>query len=182
MDISFNCPHCDQRLAVDESGAGMTVNCPTCNERINIPRGTAPQPPPLSIPTTQRQPQSASGRTGYVDSYLMPGENVVYRTRLHWAVLFPSLAALVLAVWLLFTRNEVLVPTGGLLLVLFAFPLIITALIARATSEFAVTNKRVLIKIGWGTGKGNQDSSTGLSATHRPVYNCPHTSPSRERP
>jgi hypothetical protein len=35
------------------------------------------------------------------------------------------------------------------LLVLFAFPLVITALIARATSEFAVTNKRVLIKIGW---------------------------------
>jgi uncharacterized membrane protein YdbT with pleckstrin-like domain len=56
---------------------------------------------------------------------------------------------LVLAVWLLFTRNEVLVPAGGLLLVLFAFPLVITALIARATSEFAVTNKRVLIKIGW---------------------------------
>jgi uncharacterized membrane protein YdbT with pleckstrin-like domain len=54
-----------------------------------------------------------------------------------------------LAVWLLFTRNEVLVPAGGLLLVLFAFPLVITALIARATSEFAVTNKRVLIKIGW---------------------------------
>jgi uncharacterized membrane protein YdbT with pleckstrin-like domain len=41
------------------------------------------------------------------------------------------------------------VPAGGLLLVLFAFPLVITALIARATSEFAVTNKRVLIKIGW---------------------------------
>lgn len=56
---------------------------------------------------------------------------------------------MVLAVWLLFTRNEVLVPAGGLLLVLFAFPLVITALIARATSEFAVTNKRVLIKIGW---------------------------------
>jgi DNA-directed RNA polymerase subunit RPC12/RpoP len=34
MDISFNCPHCDQHLAADESGAGMTVNCPSCNERI----------------------------------------------------------------------------------------------------------------------------------------------------
>jgi membrane protein YdbS with pleckstrin-like domain len=79
----------------------------------------------------------------------MPGENVVYRTRLHWAVLFPSLAAFVFAVWLLFTRNEVLVPIGGLLLVLLVFPLAITSLIARATSEFAVTNKRVLIKIGW---------------------------------
>jgi len=26
MDISFNCPQCDQHLAVDESAAGMTVN------------------------------------------------------------------------------------------------------------------------------------------------------------
>ncbi len=126
----------------------MTVNCPSCNERIDIPRGTAPPPPP-PIRIAQQETKSASGATSYVDSYLMPGENVVYRTRLHWAVLFPSLAALVLAVWLLFTRNEVLVPTGGLLLVLFAFPLAIAALIARATSEFAVTNKRVLIKIGW---------------------------------
>jgi len=24
MDISFSCPHCDQHLAVDETGAGMT--------------------------------------------------------------------------------------------------------------------------------------------------------------
>src|SRR6266536_1347190 len=132
MDISFNCPHCNQHLAVDKSGAGMTVNCPSCNERIDIPRGTAPPPPP-PIRIAQQETKSASGATSYVDSYLMPGENVVYRTRLHWAVLFPSLAALVLAVWLLFTRNEVLVPTGGLLLVLFAFPLAIAALIARAT-------------------------------------------------
>jgi uncharacterized membrane protein YdbT with pleckstrin-like domain len=51
-----------------------------------------------------------------------------------------------LAVWLLFTR---LAFAGGLLLVLLVFPLAITSLIARATSEFAVTNKRVLIKIGW---------------------------------
>jgi uncharacterized membrane protein YdbT with pleckstrin-like domain len=35
------------------------------------------------------------------------------------------------------------------LLVFLVFPLAITSLIARATSEFAVTNKRVLIKIGW---------------------------------
>jgi hypothetical protein len=147
MDISFNCPHCDQHLAVDESGAGMAVNCPSCNERINIPRGTA-SPPSPPVPATQRVPQPARGATTYVDSYLMPGENVMYRTRLHWAVFFPSLAAFVLAVWLLFTCNEVFVPIGGLLLVLFAFPLAITALIQRATSEFAVTNKRVLIKIG----------------------------------
>jgi hypothetical protein len=50
MDICFNCPHCDQHLTVDESGAGMTVNCPSCNQPIEIPRTAAPtptQPPPV---------------------------------------------------------------------------------------------------------------------------------------
>jgi hypothetical protein len=37
-DITFNCPHCDQHLAVEAAGAGMTVNCPHCNEQIEIPR------------------------------------------------------------------------------------------------------------------------------------------------
>jgi DNA-directed RNA polymerase subunit RPC12/RpoP len=82
MDISFNCPRCNQHLAVDQTGAGMMVNCPNCNERIVIPPGTAPAPP-LPVRVAQRKPQPASGATGYGDSYLMPGENVVYRTQLH---------------------------------------------------------------------------------------------------
>src|SRR5438105_23673 len=116
MDIHFNCPRCNQHLAVDETGAGMTVNCPSCNEKINIPRGTASPPPPPStrIANTPRQPQSVSHETSYVDSYLMPGENVVFRTRLHWAVLFPSLAGLVFSVWLFFTGNNALISVGGL--------------------------------------------------------------------
>src|SRR5262249_51295814 len=43
MDISFSCPHCDQHVAVDKSGAGMTVNCPSCNQQIEIPRSPAPK-------------------------------------------------------------------------------------------------------------------------------------------
>lgn len=36
-DLTFACPHCDQKLAVDESGAGMTVDCPHCKNPIVIP-------------------------------------------------------------------------------------------------------------------------------------------------
>jgi uncharacterized membrane protein YdbT with pleckstrin-like domain len=96
----------------------------------------------------QRKPQPASGATGYVDSYLMPGENVVYRTRLHWAVFFPALAWFILAVGLLLTHNAVLATVGALLLLFAVFPLTITSSIARASSELAVINKRVLIKTG----------------------------------
>jgi hypothetical protein len=37
MDIVFNCPNCDQEMAVDESGAGSQIDCPSCGEPITIP-------------------------------------------------------------------------------------------------------------------------------------------------
>jgi len=37
MDIVFNCPNCDQELAVDQSGAGSEIDCPSCGETITIP-------------------------------------------------------------------------------------------------------------------------------------------------
>ena len=58
---------------------------------------------------------------GYVDSNLMAGEQVVYRARLHWVVFIA-------------VRSFV---------TLFILPLI-----DRWTSEFAVTNRRVMIKVG----------------------------------
>ena len=53
MDIVFNCPNCDQELAVDQSGAGSQIDCPSCGESITIPAGSGkvttgslPAPPP----------------------------------------------------------------------------------------------------------------------------------------
>jgi len=57
----------------------------------------------------------------YVDSNLMKDERVVYRAKLHWIV-FLHLKAL---------------------LTLFIAPLI-----QRSTSEFAVTNRRLIVKLG----------------------------------
>ena len=37
MDVVFNCPKCEQELAVDSSGAGSEINCPSCGEAITIP-------------------------------------------------------------------------------------------------------------------------------------------------
>jgi len=41
MDVIFNCPKCDQELAVDSSGAGTEINCPSCGEAITIPAAEA---------------------------------------------------------------------------------------------------------------------------------------------
>jgi len=38
MDIIFNCPHCEQELAVDSAGAGSEIQCPSCSEKIMIPQ------------------------------------------------------------------------------------------------------------------------------------------------
>jgi DNA-directed RNA polymerase subunit RPC12/RpoP len=55
MDLIFNCPKCDQELAVDASGAGSQIECPSCNETITIPAagspGTRAGAPTDSLPT-----------------------------------------------------------------------------------------------------------------------------------
>lgn len=85
----------------------------------------------------------------YVDANLLEGERVMYRTRLHWKVFIPPLlfAAVIAAplAWLeLADRWNPLawIPVGIVLLWLVA------AFVRRQTSEFVVTNKRVLMKTG----------------------------------
>lgn len=48
-DIYFKCPSCEQRLVVEETGAGSSINCPQCSSAVQIPlqgirlyRGAAP--------------------------------------------------------------------------------------------------------------------------------------------
>jgi uncharacterized membrane protein YdbT with pleckstrin-like domain len=85
----------------------------------------------------------------YIDRHLLEGERIVFRTRLHWLqftgpVLF---AVLVLgpAAWLLArTSSSALaaVPVAVALAVLAA------AYVRQQSSDFAVTNKRVMMKVG----------------------------------
>jgi DNA-directed RNA polymerase subunit RPC12/RpoP len=51
MDIIFNCPKCEQELAVDSSGAGSEITCPSCSEKIVIPANAPAPPAPVSIHT-----------------------------------------------------------------------------------------------------------------------------------
>ncbi len=49
MDLVFNCPNCEQELAVDSTAAGAEFDCPNCKERITVPEAppiTAPAAPP----------------------------------------------------------------------------------------------------------------------------------------
>ncbi|HEV8357788.1 MAG TPA: PH domain-containing protein [Gemmatimonadales bacterium] len=85
----------------------------------------------------------------YVDRHLLSGEAVTYRTRLHWKVyLLPALLTLVvllpLGVWAASSDTKVvaLLPAAAAVVALGL------AWLRRRSSEFAVTNKRVIIKLG----------------------------------
>jgi uncharacterized membrane protein YdbT with pleckstrin-like domain len=84
----------------------------------------------------------------YIDRHLLPGEVVAYRTRLHWKIfvlqVLASLGLVALALWALSADRRVLaIPPIAIALIL-----LFTAWIRRRSSEFAVTNKRVIIKLG----------------------------------
>jgi len=88
----------------------------------------------------------------YVQDNLMPGETVEYEARVHWIVFVP--AAFVFLVALIFfaigfSNAEASFATGIGAFFLFAAGLAaLAAFVRKRSSEFAVTNRRVLIKVG----------------------------------
>lgn len=72
----------------------------------------------------------------YIDDNLMPGETVLYRTQLHWIIF-----TLPIIFWLLTILSILFAP----LAILFTISSMVTFL----TSEFGITNKRVIFKVGF---------------------------------
>jgi uncharacterized membrane protein YdbT with pleckstrin-like domain len=84
---------------------------------------------------------------GYIDKNLMSGERIVYRTKLHWIVFLWPIIFLILAVVFLASGKEIAIL--GALFILIALLSALSAFISFKTSEFGITNKRVLIKVGF---------------------------------
>lgn len=83
---------------------------------------------------------------GYIEDNLMSGERVVYRAKLHWAIFLKPIIFAVIA-FIFFAVKE----TAPIGIVFFLVAIIwgLATFITFKTSEFGVTNKRVLIKVGW---------------------------------
>lgn len=90
---------------------------------------------------------------GYVERHLLPGERVVYRTRLHWVIFAkPALLALVGAaiaglLWYVAAEPPWLWMTGAAVMIVGLLGCLIR-LVELMTSEFAVTTTRLILKIG----------------------------------
>ncbi|MCX7679812.1 MAG: PH domain-containing protein [Spirochaetes bacterium] len=79
----------------------------------------------------------------YIDQNLMPGEQVIYRAKLHWVLFVPGALVFILGLLLLAVSGTV----GGIVIALAVIDLII-AYLNYTKSEMVVTNKRVMIKVG----------------------------------
>jgi hypothetical protein len=81
---------------------------------------------------------------GYINDNLIPSEVVIYRTHLHW-IIFLRPAVLVFLVFFGFT----IFPIIGLLILLLTLLVMAGRLITYFTSEFGITNRRIIIKVGF---------------------------------
>ena len=89
----------------------------------------------------------------YVDEHLLPGERVVYRARQHWSIFGASITLAILAVAVfavlqlldLWPDARLIVPP---LLLAVAAVLAVGPALRYIGSEYAVTDKRVVVKLG----------------------------------
>jgi uncharacterized membrane protein YdbT with pleckstrin-like domain len=84
---------------------------------------------------------------GYIDENLMNGEKVVYRTKLHWIIFLGPIIFIIFAFMFFVIGKEI--AAVGLLFLLIAIVWAVIVFIHFKTSEFGITNKRVLIKVGF---------------------------------
>jgi len=81
----------------------------------------------------------------YIENNLLNGENVLYRGKLHWIVFIWPIIWFIVSLVFFAYRNHI-VGLGALLLAIITG---IAALINYTSSEFGITNKRVVVKIGF---------------------------------
>ncbi len=98
----------------------------------------------------------------YIEDNLNPGESILYATKLHWIVLMRSMvvdaifsgAGIALLVWAVAgkhtERGEAqMIGMVAVAPILFGNLILAIAWIRRNATEMAVTNKRVIIKVGF---------------------------------
>jgi len=115
----------------------------------------------------------------YIDTNLSSGETVLYRTRLHWIAMvshFITAFAVALAgIGLLITSFSKLNTKGGasgelavlgFLLLVAAAVVVVLAFWKRSATEMAVTNKRVLIKVGLLSRRSTQIMLSKIESVH----------------
>jgi hypothetical protein len=82
-----------------------------------------------------------SSGMGYIESSLLPNEKIVYKVKLHWIIFWKSSVVTILGVAFL-----LILPIVGMIVLAIGIIGLIPSVVDYTTSEFGVTNKRVLSK------------------------------------
>ncbi len=87
----------------------------------------------------------------YLDDHLLGGERIVYRARLHWTIFLTAIVVVLLGIglWILLQVLGSAYSYAGLGLAGVGLLLAIGPAVRYLSSEFAVTDKRVLGKVGF---------------------------------
>ena len=90
----------------------------------------------------------------YIEKNLMSGESIIYRSKLHWVIFFwPAfwfVVAVIFSIASVVNTSDIrMVAFFGIPPVLIALVMGISAFITYKSSEFGITNKRVIVKVGF---------------------------------
>jgi len=83
----------------------------------------------------------------YIENSLMNGESVIYSAKLHWVIFLWPAIWLVIALLIFSSGGDAAAAGGGVIVI--AILTGIASFINYSTSEFGITNKRVLAKVGF---------------------------------
>jgi len=83
----------------------------------------------------------------FIQKNLMNGENLIYRARLHWIVFLLPIVFFIMALPFFTAGGKTAIV--GEIIILFSILTGIASFINYSTSEFGITNKRVIAKIGF---------------------------------
>ena len=85
----------------------------------------------------------------YTESHLLPGETIKYRGHLHWFPFLPAYLVVALFTGAAIAGFAVGMLPVGIIGLAVAIPTFLWLYITRTSSEFSVTDKRVVIKVGF---------------------------------
>jgi uncharacterized membrane protein YdbT with pleckstrin-like domain len=83
----------------------------------------------------------------YIEKNLMNGENILYRAQVHWIIFLWPVIWFIVAI-MFFSGSGDAGAAGGLFIII-AIVTGIASFITFKTSEFGITNKRVIAKVGF---------------------------------
>lgn len=84
----------------------------------------------------------------YVSKTLLEGEKVCYQARLHWWIYILPSVFIMVSVYLLFGEFAVFIQCAAGALLIISIWNLLNRIVLALTSDFIVTNKRVILKTG----------------------------------